>query len=143
MRSAFGVAVLGLLWLACGGAEQRPAPIAGSAGPGPQALRFALCASKVLAVNLTQSPDGKQSGVHVMLLPAAATELAALTEANVGRDLAVVYGSEIFVVRPITRRIRSGVITAAPLARDEAERQQRSLAALPQAPCGAGSAAEG
>lgn len=124
--------------VACGAAEERPAPAASVETVG---LRFALCASNVVSVDLAESPGAERFAVHVGLSPEATAAFAQLTGDNVGRDLAVVYGDEIFLAAPIPGRIASGVITAAPLEAQDAERVQRALAALPERPCGSVSGA--
>ena len=138
MRALIALLAAGLL-AACGAAE-KPAP----AAPAEQeevALRFALCASNVVSVDRAQSPDAAQLALHVGLAPAAAAAFGALTRDNVGRDLVVMAGEQVFLAAPIPGPISSGVITAAPLTAEDAERLERVLASLPQAPCGVASAA--
>jgi preprotein translocase subunit SecD len=122
------IAALAALLAGCGNAE-----------PGAEetpVLRFALCASNVVSVDRAQSSDAEKFALHVGLTPDAATAFAQLTGDNVGRDLAVTYGDAILLAAPIPGRVASGVITAAPLDAAEAQRVERALASLPDAPCG-------
>jgi preprotein translocase subunit SecD len=135
-----GVALLVSMSLAACGAAEKPAAPEAAAGEETVTLRFALCASNVVSVDRAQSPGAEQLALHVGLTPDAAAAFAALTSENVGRDLVVVIGDQVFLAAPIPAPISSGVITAAPLKAEDAERLEQSLASLPPAPCGVASA---
>lgn len=147
MRSVLGIVagVIAVVGVACRDAEPAP-PAAGAEAAATEppaeseALRFALCASNVASVDVVDLAEDKLA-VHVMLNPDAASAFDALTANNLGRDLAVTAGDEILLAAPISARIASGVISAAPLPREEAERVGAALAALPDGPCGALSSA--
>ena len=96
----------------------------------PEAVRFALCAERVAAVEVV--PPRKRLpawSVIVQLTPRASSEFAKLTRRNVGRTLEITAGDDVFVRATLRGAIRSGTIGHAGYQSEAEARDARQVVA--------------